>query len=280
MADVHPRPPVGRHREGIEPGVTAGERGDLEKDGVRHVEPLEHPGRDRADGGIDRPVGDDGPELGVALAEPTLLGVEVEIAWEPRLGQPAPGGAACDDEVPEGFEAVGSRETAGHAHDREWFVHGAKGSMRDSKFMSNARHVAVATNAVSAGEKRSFPADAADHRRDADPAITPSAERLPCGLPTKMWMVAAPRLGSAHPWQTVRVPQSLRAVSISSQYGFRAKTVKSWVPNRHQNPPGEGFLWHDSWLASPLGKVEESCTPPLRQPRKTRFPALWRLSST
>jgi len=54
--------------------------------------------------------------------------MEIQVAGQAGFGERTPGRAALDDEVPEGIEAVGPGEPAGHADDRKRFVHGGESS--------------------------------------------------------------------------------------------------------------------------------------------------------
>ena len=113
---------VGRHRERIQPRIPAGLRRHLEKDVVRDVEPVHEIGRQRADRRIDGSVRHHGTHLRVALADAALVWIEVQVARQARLGKRSPGGPAVRHQLPEGLQPIGSREAAGHAHDRERFV--------------------------------------------------------------------------------------------------------------------------------------------------------------
>ena len=119
VADIDAGPGLARHREGVEARVPAGQRSNLEEDVVGDVVAIEHLRADRTDGRISRTLADDRPQVGVALADLALLGVEVEVAGKAGVGQTAPGGAAMHHEVPEGLQAVGAREPACHADNRQ-----------------------------------------------------------------------------------------------------------------------------------------------------------------
>ena len=119
MADIDAGPGLARHRKGVEARISAGQRSNLEEDVVGNVVAIEHLRADRTDGRISRTRADDRPQIGVALADLALLGVEVEVAGKAGVGQPAPGGAAMHHEVPEGLQAVGAREPACHSDNRQ-----------------------------------------------------------------------------------------------------------------------------------------------------------------
>ena len=119
VADVDAGARPTGHGEGIKTGIAAGQRRHLEEDVVGDVVAIEHVGTDRTDGRIGRTLTDDRPQIGVALADLALLGIEVQVAGEAGVGQPAPGGAAMHHEVPESVQAIGPRKPAGHADNRQ-----------------------------------------------------------------------------------------------------------------------------------------------------------------
>ena len=119
VADVDTGAGPAGHGEGIESGIPAGQRRYLEEDVMGDVVAIEHVRADRTDGRIDRTLTDDCPQIGIALADLALLGIEVEIAREAGVGQTAPSGAAVHHEVPEGFQAIGPRKPACHADNRQ-----------------------------------------------------------------------------------------------------------------------------------------------------------------
>ena len=119
VADVDAGTALTRHRKRVETGIPAGERRDFEKHMVGHVVAIEHVGADRTDRRIGWPVTDDGPQIGVALADLALLGIEVELSRKARVGQTTPGGAAVHHEIPEGIQAVGAGKPACHADNRQ-----------------------------------------------------------------------------------------------------------------------------------------------------------------
>ncbi len=119
VAHIDARTTSPRHRERIETGIPAGQGRDFEEHVMGHVVAIEHVGTDRTDRRVGGAITDDRPQIGVALADLALLGIEVEVARQACVRQSAPGGATVHHEVPEGIQAVGAGKPACHADNRQ-----------------------------------------------------------------------------------------------------------------------------------------------------------------